>query len=91
LSRNMSRTFSLSPRSSAAILVCFLQTLPAFAQSELATVFGRVTDSSGAVIVGAEVEAKNVETNTSSIHTTNSDGLYRISSLRPGHYLINVR
>jgi carboxypeptidase family protein len=76
--------------STATILVCAIQMLPAFAQSELATVFGRITDPSGAVIAGAEVEVKNVETNVSSIRTTNEDGLYSIPSLHPGHYLINV-
>src|SRR5262245_54551705 len=63
----------------------------AFAQSELATVFGRVTDPSGAVVPQAEVEIKNVETNAWIIRTTNADGLYSIPSLTPGHYVISVR
>src|SRR6266404_8086453 len=61
------------------------------AQTELAGVYGRVTDPSGAVIVDAEVEIKNVETNVSVSVKTNQDGLYTIPSLHPGHYLINVR
>src|SRR6267378_1370470 len=61
------------------------------AQTELAGVYGRVTDPSGAVIVDAEVEIKNVETNLSVTVKTNQDGLYTIPSLHPGHYLINVR
>src|SRR5580692_241949 len=64
---------------------------PLLAQSELAGVYGRVTDQSGAVIVDAEVEIKNVETNLSVTVKTNSDGLYTVPSLHPGHYLINVR
>jgi len=64
---------------------------PATAQSELATVFGRVTDPSGAVVPGVEVEIKNVETNVETIQTTNSDGLYTVPSLRPGHYVISAR
>lgn len=63
----------------------------AFAQMELAGVYGRVTDQSGAVIAGAEVEIKNVETNVSTTVKTNRDGLYTIPSLHPGHYLISVR
>jgi hypothetical protein len=63
----------------------------ALAQFELAGVSGRVTDPSGAVLAQAEVEVKNVETGTSVIRTTNSDGLYSIPSLRPGHYVISVR
>src|SRR5216684_3767255 len=74
-------------------LLCFsFQMVPsASAQSELATVFGRVTDPSGAVVPQAEVEIKNVETDLSVVRTTNSDGLYSIPSLHPGHYLISVR
>ena len=61
------------------------------AQTETATVFGRVTDQTGAVIARAEVEIKNVETNLSEVRRTNSDGLYSIPALRPGHYVISVR
>src|SRR5260370_26846794 len=61
------------------------------AQTEAAGVYGRVTDQSGAVIVDAEVEIKNVETNQSVTVKTNRDGLYTIPSLHPGHYLISAR
>src|SRR5258708_676775 len=61
------------------------------AQTELAGVYGRVTDPSGAVIGDAEVEIKNVETNVSVTVKTNQDGLYTIPSLHPGHYLISAR
>jgi Carboxypeptidase regulatory-like domain len=61
------------------------------AQTELAGVSGRVTDGSGAVIVDAEIEIRNVETNVSATVRTNLDGLYTIPSVHPGHYLINVR
>src|SRR5437762_730071 len=63
----------------------------ALAQFELAGISGRVTDPSGAVLPQVEVEVKNVETGASIIRTTNSDGLYSIPSLRPGHYVISVR
>lgn len=63
----------------------------AFAQTELASVYGRVTDQNGGVIVGTEVEIRNVETNESVTRTTNQDGLYTISSLHPGHYVISAR
>jgi hypothetical protein len=62
-----------------------------FAQSELATVSGRITDPSGAVLPDVEVEIRNVETNVSEVRKTNSDGLYLIASLHPGHYVISVR
>jgi hypothetical protein len=76
----------------SAVLCLSFQLVPsALAQSELATVFGRVTDQSGAVVPEAEVEIKNVETGLSVVRATNSDGLYSIPSLHPGHYLISIR
>jgi hypothetical protein len=76
----------------AGFLILLTATIPfGFGQTELATVFGRVTDQSGAVISGAEVEIRNVETNSASIATSNSDGLYSSPSLHPGRYVISVR
>jgi hypothetical protein len=62
-----------------------------FGQTELATVLGRVTDPSGAVVAGAQVEIRNVDTNLAVMSGTNGDGLYTIPSLHPGHYVISVR
>jgi hypothetical protein len=73
------------------LLLCLGPVPSALAQSELATVSGRVTDPSGAVLPGAEVELKNVETSASVVRTTNSDGVYSIPSLHPGHYVISIR
>jgi hypothetical protein len=76
----------------AGVLFLSAQILPcAFAQTELATVLGRVTDPSGAVVAGADVEIRNVETNLAVISGTNGDGLYTIPSLHPGHYVMSVR
>jgi hypothetical protein len=76
----------------AALLTMLSLAAPfGFGQTELATVFGRVTDQSGAVVTGAEVEIRNVETNTATVATTNGDGLYSSPSLHPGHYVISVR
>ena len=72
-------------------LACLIVPSPTSAQTELASVYGRVTDQSGAVIVDAEIEIKNVETNQSVTVKTNQDGLYTIPSLHPGHYLISTR
>src|SRR5919201_4666762 len=72
-------------------LLVLLRCAVLHAQTETATVFARVTDQTGAVIARAEVEIKNVETNLSEVRRTNSDGLYSIPALRPGHYVISVR
>ena len=63
----------------------------ALAQSESAAMSGRVTDQSGAVVVGAEVEIKNADTNVPLVTQTNNEGFYSLPSLRPGNYLMNVR
>lgn len=60
-------------------------------QTESATVLGRVTDQSGAVLGGAEVEIRDIETSIVAASTTNTEGFYAIHSLRPGHYVLSVR
>jgi carboxypeptidase family protein/TonB-dependent receptor-like protein len=72
-------------------LVLALLVSSALAQTELATVFGRIADQSGAVVSGAEVEIRNVSTNDAITVQTNSNGLYSVPSLHPGEYVISVR
>src|SRR6185437_9687667 len=91
------RLFSRSVRSRfayAAIiwaLVALLVVLPLSAQTETATVLGRVTDNTGAVIRGVEIEVRNIDTNVATTSSTNAEGLYRIGSLKPGRYVIVVQ
>ncbi len=59
--------------------------------SPTATLAGRITDSFGGVLAGAEVEATNIETNTVIRVTANRFGLYRIPNLPPGYYRVIVR
>lgn len=56
------------------------------AQSNRATITGTVTDSSGAVVAGVEVTAKNLGTNVLSSTVSNTDGIYSIPNLFPGTY-----
>jgi len=51
---------------------------------------GVVTDSTGAVVIGARVDAVNEATNWSRMTTTMSGGLYRISLLTPGFYSVFI-
>jgi hypothetical protein len=55
-----------------------------------ATLTGRVTDPSTAVIAGASVVLTNVNTNVNYETVTNDDGIYRITGLLPGVYRANV-
>src|SRR5262245_47036180 len=56
-----------------------------------ATLTGRVTDTSSAVIAGVKVEATNVETNVTFPGETNAEGLYTIPNLPPGTYRVIVQ
>ncbi len=62
-----------------------------FGQAGSATVRGKVTDPSGFVVVGANVEATNIGTNVTHPAATNDAGLYSLSSLPPGRYSLCAR
>lgn len=55
-----------------------------------ATLRGRVTDASGAVIAGAEVTITNTATNLARKVVTDANGLYVVPELPPGVYHIEV-
>ena len=59
-------------------------------QAFLGTISGRVTDTSGAGIANAQVEAKSVATGQVSTVTTDADGRYQILSLSPGEYRVTT-
>lgn len=51
---------------------------------------GTVTDATGAVIPGAQVEVKNVDTNSTTPVVADSVGHYRAVNLTPGKYEVKV-
>jgi len=58
----------------------------AFGQQTLGSINGEVTDSSGAVIQGAQVEARATATNLEVAATTKADGSFSIADLPIGTY-----
>ena len=73
---------------------CLLACAPrAVAQQSLgdATVSGRVTDPSGAIVPGATVTARQTETNLTAETVTGSDGRFRFPYLKIGPYEITAR
>src|SRR5438094_5307938 len=60
----------------------------AYAQN--AQITGVVKDSSGAVIPGATVTAKNEATGIGRTETTDGGGNYRLVALPPGTYVVTV-
>src|SRR3954454_13177989 len=61
-----------------------------FGQGERATITGTVTDASKSAIPDASVVLRNVATNVTTRTTTNSAGLYFITSIPPGTYELTV-
>jgi hypothetical protein len=51
---------------------------------------GTVTDSSGAVVAGANVTLKRVTTGEAQTMTTNATGIFQFSLLKPGDYALTV-
>jgi hypothetical protein len=74
--------------------VCLLASLfaasTAIAQEFRATLSGRVTDPSGAVVVNAQVTAVEASTKTTYHAKTTRDGTYYIPYILPGDYTVSV-
>src|SRR5262249_32268744 len=76
--------------SSLAVLLLLSHNNAVRAQSPNASLTGRVTDSSKAVIVDATVAAVRADTNTRRETATNASGDYFLTNLPPGRYRIEV-
>ncbi len=72
------------------IILALLGSLIAFAQTTLGIIAGTVTDSSGAVVVGATVTVQRSEGGEPRTATTGPTGDYRVESLTPGTYSVKV-
>ncbi len=60
-------------------------------QTTAAQITGRITDPSGAVIVGASVVATNADTGATRETTSNEAGSYAVPLLEPGLYTLTVK
>jgi len=60
------------------------------AQETRGQVLGRVTDPTGAVVVGVAVTGTNTATNVRTVATTNHSGDYMLPFLIPGTYTVVV-
>jgi Carboxypeptidase regulatory-like domain/TonB dependent receptor len=60
------------------------------AQSNTATISGIVTDASGAAVVGAKVDVKNVGTGITQSRISDSQGRYRVPELVIGDYEVQA-
>src|SRR5260221_2861256 len=76
----------------ATLFLFFLLSTLAFGQTQITTgvIQGTVTDPSGAVVPGAEVSIKNLDTNFTKTLATDNDGRFVAALMPPGRYKITV-
>ena len=72
------------------IAILLLNSVALLAQTEGARISGRVTDVSGAIIVGAACTVTDIDTNIATSTTTNEDGIYVIPGLHPAIYRLTI-
>lgn len=77
-----------------SLLVTIIWLIPAFTsargQGITGSISGTVTDPSGAVVAGASVTVRNVDTNALRTVQTSAAGTYTVTQLPPGHYEVKV-
>ena len=66
------------------MLVC-LSAISGQAQVLYGSLTGTVTDSSGAAVAGAKIEALNIGTGITRTATTNESGVYNLQALQAGN------
>lgn len=72
-------------------VVCVGLSVPVlYGQEARGTIQGRITDSSGAVVPGAKVEATNTATNVAVRTVSNADGTYALPYLLPGNHRLTA-
>src|SRR5215469_8836025 len=79
--------------SRSCILLAFslaLCSVSACAQTQLATVFGMITDPTGAVIAGAAVTVSSIDTGLKRVGFTDIEGQYHLAGLPPGMYTVRA-
>ncbi|MGH9786882.1 MAG: carboxypeptidase regulatory-like domain-containing protein, partial [Terriglobia bacterium] len=72
------------------LLVGVLGVWGALAQLPTATILGTISDGTGAVVPGAMLTARNVETGQTRTTTSGGDGAYRFTALPVGAYEVRV-
>lgn len=74
----------------ASVALPILQPTSAYAQSDLASISGTITDPAGALIPNAQVTLTSEATHAVHKTVTNRSGLYTVPGLAPGSYTITV-
>ncbi len=72
------------------LVALFLLFLTPILAQNTGIISGRITDASGAVVPNAKITVTETDTNTEANSVTNSDGLFRVPSLKDGPYSVSV-
>jgi hypothetical protein len=65
--------------------------VPSYAQgTNTGTILGRVTDPNGSSVSGATIKITDVSTGIAQDLTTNENGEYQLSTLKPGNYTVSI-
>ncbi len=72
------------------VLILAFSTVAIAQQTDNGSLSGSVKDQNGAVVPGATITAKSVETGLSRKTTANDEGRWTISTLRPGNYQVQA-
>jgi outer membrane receptor protein involved in Fe transport len=88
----MKKLLGLAAVSFGMVMICFAFVVgsTALAQATNGTIAGTVVDPAGAGVSGATVKATSLETNDTRSAVTSKVGSYRIESVPPGNYKIDV-
>src|SRR5262249_40589145 len=70
------------------VLVCTLAATPAFAQGQTGSIYGRVTDQSGAPVPGVTITVTSPILLQPLVATTSDTGTYQFPSLEVGNYAV---
>lgn len=84
------KQMTLMAKPLAALFMLLIVSALAFGQGETGQIGGTVTDPNGAVVGGATVSAKRVDTTQQHTAATNDQGAYVIPNLQPGIYDVTV-
>ncbi|MEP7340042.1 MAG: carboxypeptidase regulatory-like domain-containing protein [Acidobacteriota bacterium] len=84
------RNFGLRKSQFAILALLLAIPLAAVAQITTATIAGTITDPSGAILPGAQVTARNVDTGLIRTVVSGEEGTYRLEFLPVGNYVLEV-
>ena len=74
----------------AAVLLVLVTPQASLSQGITGSITGTVTDPSGAVVAGATVTVRDVDTNAIRAEKTSDAGTYTVTQLPPGHYSVKI-